>query len=131
MLQRYANVNANEKFQQISFASFAITGSFDLIAVTKRFTCKVLLLYIHGFFVDIMPSWRMCSKDESLSSCIKSRNPLGVIVLVLLFISGAFIYTAYYITSASSQKTTEKPISKVTIIHIIIYRVDYVCLSVR
>jgi len=55
----------------------------------------------------------MCSKDESLSSCIKSRNPLGVIVLVLLFISGAFIYTAYYITSASSQKTTEKPISKV------------------
>lgn len=62
-----------------------------------------------------MLNCRMCAKDESLSSCVKSRNPLGVIVLVLLIISGAFIYTAYYITGTNVQKTTDKPVSKVII----------------
>lgn len=59
-----------------------------------------------------MPSCRSCLKDETVSTCIKSRNPLGVIVLVLILVSAAFAYTIYYI-STDSEPTT-KPVSQVS-----------------
>lgn len=61
-----------------------------------------------------MPGCRSCMKDETVSSCIKSRNPLGIIVLVLLLVSAAFAYTIYYVSNTSAHHSTSEPFSQVS-----------------
>ncbi|XP_067934444.1 uncharacterized protein [Watersipora subatra] len=59
-----------------------------------------------------MPSSRSCMKDERVTACIKSRNPLGVIVLALVLFSSAFFFTAYYIYNINVNKPTTQPFSQ-------------------